>query len=416
MTLQEYQLNIHHLRGTANVVADTLSRAPASPTNENEQVGDVIAAVRAGGYSCKEIGFLQHADKKIQQIVLALQGFPNTLSPLQTTPFTLHKGVLYKNNGGSGRPFLLVVPSILRKDILEQCHDSPDGGHRGIEKTLARIRQRFWWKGVTASTKHYVKSCFFCQVFKPRIGLPAGKLRPISPPIEMFHTIGVDHLGLFKTTDGGKQHLIVCIDYLSRWMEAKLVVSTGAEEVIAFLKAPIILHHGPPRRIISDKGPCFTSLAFANFCDRWAICHVQASAEHPETNGLVEKINSSIASTLAAYVDLNHGDWDQRIGRAVFSINTAKQSTTEITPFELVYGRPAVMPINSTFLWPPTTPQSHDERMHTVSRWRKVARRLIIIRHRKSKKYSDRFRKPDPTFLPGELVLIARRPKTKGKT
>lgn len=100
----------------------------------------------------------------------------------------------------------------------------------------------------------------------------------------------------------------------------------------------------------------------------------------------------------------------------MFSINTAKQSTTETTPFELVYARPAVMPIESTFPWPPTTPQSHDERMRTGSRWRKVARRHIIIRQRKRKRYSDRFRKPDPILLPGGLVLIARRPKTKGKT
>ncbi|KZS03988.1 Uncharacterized protein APZ42_033158 [Daphnia magna] len=301
----------------------------------------------------------------------------------------------------------------MRRDIVEECHDSADGGHRGIEKTLARIRQRFWGKGIASTVKSYVKSCHFGQTFKPRVGLPVGKLRPIPPLREMFHTLGIDHLGPFKTTIRGNRHLIVCIDYLSRWIEARPVASTGVDEVLPFLEEALILHHGTPTRIISDKGPCFTSFAFSAFCDKWIVKHVQASAEHPETNGLVERINSSIASTLAAFVNFDHYDWDEGIARAVFSINTSKQSTTEITPFELVFGRPAVMSLESAFPWPPSTPLTHEERVEVVSRWRKIARRLIIIRQKKSKLNYDRFRKADPIFQIGELVLIARRRKTK---
>jgi hypothetical protein len=113
--------------------------------------------------------------------------------------------------------------------IIEECHDSEDGGHRGVKKTLARIRQRFWWKGIASSVKSYVKSCHFCQTFNSLVGLPVGKFRPVSPPREMFHTLGIDYLGPFKTTIRGNQYLIVCIDYLSRWMEARPVASTGID-------------------------------------------------------------------------------------------------------------------------------------------------------------------------------------------
>ncbi|KAI9555008.1 hypothetical protein GHT06_020301 [Daphnia sinensis] len=347
----------------ANVVADTLSRAPVDSANEDELSGDVMAVIQAGGYSSQEITLLQLADKDIKQIVLTLQGFSSE----------------------GGRPLLLVVPSIIRKEVIKECHDAPDGGHRGIEKTLNRVSQRFWWKGVQSSVKSYVQSCYFCQTFKPRIGLKAGKLRSIPPPEEMFH-------------------ILVCIDYLSRW------------EVIVFLEEAVFLYHGVPTRLVSDKGPCFTSLAFASFCGKWNLRQTQASAEHPETNGLVEKINGSIASTLAAFVNFTHSDWDEKVARAIFSINTSKQSTTEITPFELVFGRPAVLAVENAFPWPPSTPVCPQRRMEAVAQWRKTARRLIVVRQRKSKKTYDQFRKPDPSFLPGELVLIARRPKTKGKT
>lgn len=133
-TLQEHKLNIPHLRGTANVVADTLSRAPARPTNENELMGDVIAAVGTGGYSCKEIGFLQHADKEIQQIVLALQSFPNTFSPLQATPFTLHEGVLYEKKCGERTPVSARSAIHYKIRHFGTVSRSPDGGHKGERK------------------------------------------------------------------------------------------------------------------------------------------------------------------------------------------------------------------------------------------------------------------------------------------
>jgi hypothetical protein len=141
---------------------------------KSEPTGSVVVTIQLGGYGKKEIGLLQHADDDIRWIVLVLQGFTKDLSTQWSTKFTLHKGVLYKKNPGSGRSLLLVVPSIMRKDIIEECNDSADGGHRGVKKTLARIRQRFLWKGIASSVKSYVKSCHFCQTFKPRVGLPVG--------------------------------------------------------------------------------------------------------------------------------------------------------------------------------------------------------------------------------------------------
>ncbi|KAI9555914.1 enzymatic polyprotein [Daphnia sinensis] len=405
-----------HVSGAANVVADALSRSPVGPAEETDPVEHLLAALQPEGYTRREIGSLQHTDEDIRELVMAIQGFADWPSLIPSSDFTQYKGVLYKKNEKRGRSLLLVVPSILRKEIIAECHDAADGGHRGFEKTLDRVGQRFWWKGMSASVRSYVRSCHFCQTYKSRTGFRAGKLRPIPPPKSMFHTLGVDHLGPFKLTIEGKQHLIVCIDYLSRWVEVEPVVSTGVEEVMAFLERVVFLRHGPPFRIVSDKGPCFTSLAFAEFCREWRIRHVQASAEHPETNGLVEKMNGSIASTLAAYVNFNHTDWDKKIARATFCINTAKQSSTEISPFELVYGRTAVMVVELAFPWPPDEHPSNDDRVKAVTRWRETARKLVIKRQHKAKENYDRYRKPDPIFRPGELVLIARKPKTKGKT
>ena len=113
-----------------------------------------------------------------------------------------------------GREQLLVVPSIIRKDLIQQCHDTPLSGHHGIEKTLARLPTKYFWKNMAKSVSAYVTSCSFCQLYKSRLGPPEGKLCSIPPPKKIFQMWGIDHLGPFKTTNAGNIHIIVVIDYI----------------------------------------------------------------------------------------------------------------------------------------------------------------------------------------------------------
>jgi hypothetical protein len=142
---------------------------------------------------------------------------------------------LYKKNSHSGRKFLLVVPSILRRKVLESCHDFPSSGHQGVEKTLFRIKSRFWWPRLGRSVKVFVQSCLFCQKHKHAIGHVIGKLLPIEPPSSPFHLIGVDHLGPFKSTSAGYRHIIVAIDYLTKWIEVQPVPDTSSKFATVFL-------------------------------------------------------------------------------------------------------------------------------------------------------------------------------------
>ena len=223
ITLQEYSIDIKHLSGAANVVADALSRAPVGAEELTDPAEQLLCGIQAAEYSARQLALLQHADEDIRRIVLFLQGYSTENDNPAAADFILHEGVLFKKNEKVGRRHLLVVPSIVRRDLLYECHDSPYGGHHGIEKTLAKLSQRYWWKNMKKSVKCYVRSCEFCQPFKSRVGYPAGTLCPIRPPKDVFEMIAVDHLGPFKKTANGNQHVIVCIDYLARWIEVKAV-------------------------------------------------------------------------------------------------------------------------------------------------------------------------------------------------
>lgn len=99
-------------------------------------------------YSTEELALWQQGDDTIKAPALRLQGLgENTAQNRQEDEmFRLSKGVLYKiKTSGRERKNLLVVPSILRRDIIKACHDSPTGGHFGIEKTWGKLNECFWW-------------------------------------------------------------------------------------------------------------------------------------------------------------------------------------------------------------------------------------------------------------------------------
>lgn len=69
-----------------------------------------------------------------------------------------------------------------------------------------------------------------------------------------------------------------------------------------------------------------------------------ANPSPPETNGLVERFNKTLATVISAYVDVNHEGWEDKVHLVAFAIKITRQASTRFTPLELVYGRPPCPP------------------------------------------------------------------------
>ncbi|GFY08849.1 retrovirus-related Pol polyprotein from transposon 17.6 [Trichonephila clavipes] len=132
----------------------------------------------------------------------------------------------------NGKLWLPVIPKHLRADILRHFHDAPTAGHLGFAKTYDRIRKRFYWPGMYRNVVRYVMHCRECQRRKSVPQRPPGRLVPIPPAIAPFHRIGIDLLGRFQTE---------------------------VDEIAKFLLEEIVLRHGAPRVIITDRGAVFRS-------------------------------------------------------------------------------------------------------------------------------------------------------------
>ncbi|XP_045027098.1 uncharacterized protein LOC123470625 [Daphnia magna] len=244
---------VRHLKGSSNVMADALSRNPDEklPESETDHVIFVLQTRKPSGYAPHEFAFLQQVDNQLRKIFLDLS-YPNPEENLMN---------FWK--------------------ILNSCHDDSHAGHMGRKKTFARVSERYWWAKMF--------------LHKHAVGQTVGRLQPISLPAHAFEMLGIDHLGPLQTTDSGNKYVIVAINYLTKWMEVAAVPDTSTSHVIPFIQDNIIHRHSHPKRLVSDQGPAFSSKEFDTKLTEWRIDHIPATPEHPQTNGLCERLNKTAA-------------------------------------------------------------------------------------------------------------------------
>ncbi|GFW49519.1 retrovirus-related Pol polyprotein from transposon 297 [Trichonephila clavipes] len=261
---------------------------------------------------------------------------------IQKRKFRFIDGILCRKNfDPDGKLWLPVIPKHLRADILRHFHDAPTAGHLGSAKTYDRIRKRFYWPGMYRNVVRYVMHCRECQRRKSVPQRPPGRLVPIPPAIAPFHRIGIDLLGRFPKSAHGNKWIIVCTDYSTRYAITKALPTAEVDEIAKFLLEEIVLRHGAPRVIITDRGAVFRSRLVSSLVDLCNIDHRFTTAYHPQTNGLTERFNKTLADMLSMYVDVEQKNWDEILPFVTFAYNTAKQETTGFTPFYLLHGREA---------------------------------------------------------------------------
>lgn len=422
LAMQEFDFELKHQKGTANIPADALSRAPNGQPEMTDPT-EVFLVIRkdlsssGSVYTAAEISLLQLGDEGLREIINQLRKAPTeTSGTIEGSDYALQDDVLYKRNTSIGRKWLVVVPSIMRRDVITACHDGPSGGHQGEARTIHKVAQRYFWPGMNQNIKAYVRSCLSCQINKSQTGLTPRPFMPISPPERPFQMVGVDHVGPLTLTQRGNKFMIVVVDYLTKWIIAEPVPDTSTEIAAKMLKDRVISVHGAVERIVTDRGSCFTSESFRACMQELGIRHVMATTERPHTNGLVERTNGSLITALRCVLNQCQGDWDVQLPWAVFSLNTAKHEQTQFTPFELVFGRVAVLPPDTSFPWPAEKIEDYTQHNQKVDQWRRVARQRILQHQAKRADAINGRRGKMTEFRPGELVLVSRTIRKPGRT
>ncbi|GJT53937.1 reverse transcriptase domain-containing protein [Tanacetum coccineum] len=160
---------------------------------------------------------------------------------------------------------------------------------------------------------------------------------------EIFDVWGIDFMGLLPSSRGNK-YILVAVDYLSKWVEAKALPTNDARVVCKILKS-LFARFGTPRAIISDRGTQFCNDQFAKVMLKYRVTHRLSTAYHPQTSGQVEVSNRGLKCILERTVGENRASWSDKLDDALWAFHTAFKTPIGCTPYKLVYGKACHLPI-----------------------------------------------------------------------
>ena len=190
--------------------------------------------------------------------------------------------------------------------------------------------------------QQFCRGCLNCMSCRG----PEHQQRPPLNPIPVkgpFHRVTVDVLKLPLTSSGNK-YIVVFMDYLTKWVEAFSTSDQQAPTIAALLVEHIICRHGVPEELLSDRGSNFLSEIILELCSLLGIRKINTSGYHPQTDGLVEKFNSTLQCMISKASDKNPTEWDKQLPLLLFAYRSVVQESTKKSPFFLLYGRDPRLP------------------------------------------------------------------------
>ncbi|GJR34667.1 reverse transcriptase domain-containing protein [Tanacetum coccineum] len=228
-------------------------------------------------------------------------------------------------------------------EILKACHEGPTGGHHSANLTARKVFDAgFFWPTIYRDAHSMIKSCDTCQrqgKISQRDEMPQNAIQVC----EIFDIWGIDFMGPFPSSKGNK-YILVAVDYLSKWVEAKALPTNDARVVVKFLKS-LFARFGTPRAIISDRGTHFCNDQFAKVMSKYGVTHRLATAYHPQTSGQVEVSNRGLKRILERTVGENRASWSDKLDDALWAFRTAFKTPIGCTPYKLVYGKSCHLPV-----------------------------------------------------------------------
>nr|GEY17402.1 retrovirus-related Pol polyprotein from transposon 17.6 [Tanacetum cinerariifolium] len=193
-------------------------------------------------------------------------------------------------------------------EILKACHYGPIEGHHGPNYTAKKVFDLgFYWPTIYRDAQDLVKNYDVCQR-QGKISQRDEMLQNSIQVCEIFDVWGIDFIGPFSSSRGNK-YILIAVDYLSKWVEAKALPTNDTRVVCKFLKN-----------------------LFARFGT-------------PEPLSMIEERTSVMTSLQRSCKRENRASWLDKLDDALWAFRTAYKTPIGCTPYKLVYGKTFHLPI-----------------------------------------------------------------------
>ena len=236
-----------------------------------------------------------------------------------------------------------IVPSALVSKVLQAYHDPPSAGHVGRDRLIDRIRLHFTWPGLRHDVAMFVRTCHYCQQRKS-VHRPAHATMQQYRVGAPFERVAMDLQGPMvpsRKLEGRPSYtyLLVVGCYFSKWMEAIPIANKKATTVARAIFSEIFARLGCPFELHTDKGTEFENKVMRELCRLTGIKKTRTIARHPQSDGMIERMNGTIQAMLAAYVHKHQQDWPDFIPHVMSAYRSTVHAATGFTPNFLMFGR-----------------------------------------------------------------------------
>ena len=255
--LQEFDYKLEHRSAKRMQHVDALSRYPVMSITYDELTHKIITA--------------QESDEYVKTLKILLQNG-------QTDEYVLNNNILFKVVDDKE---VLVIPEVMQVEVVKNCHAL---GHFSVAKTEDLVKRDYYFPNLKKCVETVVKNCIECILVNKKRGKGEGLLNPIPKEDMPLSTYHIDFLGPLPTTNKKYNHIFSVIDAFSKFVWLYPVKSTTTQDALQKLQQQQAIF-GNPRRVISDKGPAFTSKEFKEYCEAEGIEHVSITTGMPRGNG-----------------------------------------------------------------------------------------------------------------------------------
>ena len=307
----------------------------------------------------------------------------------------------------------LIIPPSHRDLAMAGIHE--ELAHSGSQSTIRLAKQRFFWPFMASMIETKCKGCERCirrKALPEKAGMESIKT---SYPLEL---VCMDYLSIEPDNKGVKDVLVVT-DHFTKYALAVPTKNQTAKVVADALWENLISHYGWPERLHSDQGTDFESKVIAELCKLGNIKKSRTTPYHPQGNP-VERFNRTLLNMLGTLHESQKREWRKYVKPLTHAYNCTVNETTGYSPYFLMFGRHARLPIDVAFGTDPGIRQSDKTPGQYVKELKERLQHAYNVAKENAQKSADKNKKNYDEraravqLEPGDRVLV-RNVKIRGK-
>lgn len=313
LKIQSYDIELEYRKGKQNITADCLSRSVETIS---------IAPV----------------DPEYQDLIQQITQKPQDYSDFRVVDGQIYKLVKRQNVVEDPRfCWKRYPPKAERTNIIKLIHET---AHLGYEKTLAAVRERFFWPLMCTEIKRFCQSCVICQRSKATNINTTTPLKTQKKIAEYpWQFITMDYVGPLPVSGKGRNTcLLVITDVFSKFVLIQPFRQAKAESLVPFIENMVFQLFGVPEVVLSDNGTQFISKLFQDLLKKYNVTHWKTPSYHPQINDS-ERVNRVITTAIRATIKKDHKDWSNNIQTIANAIRNSVHESTKHTPYFVMFGR-----------------------------------------------------------------------------